>query len=70
VALDADGNMTTVLKPEEEWIAAEDELALGNSKALNALFNGVNKNMFRLIKQCIVAKDAWEILKTAHEGTT
>ena len=31
---------------------------------------GVNKNMFRLIKQCTVAKDAWEILKTAHEGTT
>jgi hypothetical protein len=38
--------------------------------ALNALFNGVDKNMFRLIKQCTVAKDAWEILKTAHEGTT
>ena len=50
--------------------AAEDELALGNSKALNALFNGVDKNMFRLIKQCTVAKDAWEILKIAHEGTT
>jgi len=62
--------MTAVLKPEEKWIAAEDELALGNSKALNALFNGVDKNMFRLIKQCTVAKDAWEILKTAHEGTT
>jgi len=58
------------LKPEEEWTTAEDELTLGNSKALNALFNGVDKNMFRLIKQCIVAKDAWEILKTAHEGTT
>jgi len=26
--------------------------------------------MFRLIKQCIVAKDVWEILKTAHEGIT
>jgi len=26
--------------------------------------------MFRLIKQCNVAKDAWEILKTTHEGTT
>jgi hypothetical protein len=37
---------------------------------LNALFNGVDKNMFRLIKQCIVAKDAWEILETAHEGNT
>jgi len=26
--------------------------------------------MFRLIKQCNVAKDAREILKTAHEGTS
>jgi len=70
VTLDVDGNRTDLLKPEEEWTAAEDELALGNSKALNALFNGIDKNMFRLIKQCNVAKDAWEILKTAHEGTT
>ncbi|MCI64208.1 gag-protease polyprotein, partial [Trifolium medium] len=28
----------------------------------------VDKNMFRLIKQCTVAKDAWEIIKTTHEG--
>jgi len=70
VALDADGNRTDVLKPEEEWTATDDELALGNSKVLNDLFNSVDKNIFRLIKQCIVAKDAWEILKTAHEGTT
>jgi hypothetical protein len=60
---------TTELKPEENWSKKEDELALENSKALNALFNGVGKNMFRLIKQCTVAKDAWEILKTTHEGT-
>jgi len=40
VVLDADGNMTAVLKPEEEWSTYEDELALGNSKKLNALFNG------------------------------
>ena len=26
--------------------------------------------MFRLIKKCTVAKEAWEILKTAHEGTS
>jgi len=58
-AFNADGNRTSVLKPEEEWTTAEDELALGNSKALNALFNGVDKNMSRLIRQCIVAKDAW-----------
>ena len=70
VALDVDGNRTAVLKLEEELTTGEDEMALGNSKTLNALFNGVDKNMFRLIKQCTVAKDAWEILKTAHEGTT
>jgi len=69
MALDKDGNKTAVLKPEEEWSTSEDELALGNSKALNALFNGVDKNMFRMIKQGTIAKDAWEILKTAHEGT-
>jgi len=70
VVLDEEGNRTDVLKPVKEWTAAEDELALGNSKALNALFNGVDKNMFRLIKQCTVANNAWEILKTTHEGTT
>jgi len=70
VALDKDGNRTVVLKPEEECTTAEDELTLGNSKALNALFNGVDNNMFRLIKQCTVANDAWEILKTTHTGTS
>ncbi|KAK2421589.1 gag-protease polyprotein [Trifolium repens] len=67
---DANGVDTDELKPEEEWSAAEDTISLGNSKALNAIFNGVDKNMFRLIKQCTVAKDAWDILKVTHEGTT
>ncbi|MCI75504.1 gag-pol polyprotein, partial [Trifolium medium] len=64
------GADTDELKPEEEWSAAEDSPSVGNSKALNALFNGVDQNMFRLIKKCIVAKDAWEILKTTQEGTS
>jgi len=58
VVLDKDGNKTEALKPEEEWSATEDEQALANPKVLNALFNGVDKNMFRLIKKCNVAKDA------------
>jgi len=57
MVLDKDGNKTTLLKLEEEWTTAEDELSLENSKELNALFNGVHKNIFRLFKQCIVAKD-------------
>jgi len=70
VVLDKDENKTEVLKPEEEWSVIEDEQVLANSKALNALFNGVDKNMFRLIKKCNVAKDAWEILRTTHKGTS
>ncbi|MCH80648.1 gag-pol polyprotein, partial [Trifolium medium] len=52
---------TTELKSEDKWTKVEDELALENFKALNVLFNGVDNNMFKLIKQCTVAKDAWEI---------
>jgi len=68
--LDKDGNKTVDLKPAEEWSKEEDVLALENSKALNALFHGVDNNKFRLIKQCNVDKDAWEILKTTDEGTS
>ena len=65
------GTITTLtLKNEEDWSKEEDEEALANSKALNALFNGVDKNMFKLINTCTVAKDSWEILKVSHEGTS
>jgi len=61
------GKTTTNLKPEEDWSKDEDELVLANSEVLNALFNAVDKNMFRLINTC---SDAWEILITTHEGTS
>jgi hypothetical protein len=38
VVLDKDGAKTTELKLEEEWSKQKDEMALGNSKALNALY--------------------------------
>ena len=65
-----EGEATTYKKPEEQWSKEEDDLALGNSKALNSIFNGVDKNIFRLVNNCEVAKDAWDILKTTHEGTS
>ncbi|MCI51825.1 gag-pol polyprotein, partial [Trifolium medium] len=43
---DANGANTAELKPEEEWTTEEDSLSVGNSKALNAIFNGVDQNMF------------------------
>src|ERR1044072_1368422 len=66
-----ESSTTTIeYKKEEDWTKEEEEEAWANSKALNAIFNGVDKNMFRLINTCVVAKEAWEILKTAHEGTS
>lgn len=47
---------TLILNPEVEWSNVEDEEALGNSKALNTIFNGVDKNMFRIINTCSEAK--------------
>src|ERR1051325_7227326 len=66
--LEKDG--TTSLKLEEEWSKEEEDLALDNSKALNALFNGIDRNIFRLVHQCELAKDVWDTLKTTHEGTS
>ena len=62
--------ITTGVKDEVNWPEAEDLEALRNSQALNAIFNGVDKNVFRLINTCTTAKAAWEILATAYEGTT
>ena len=37
---------------------------------MNAIFNGVDKNGFKLIKNCKHAKLAWETLKKVHEGNS
>ena len=70
VGADGKETGTTSLKPEADWDENDDKEASGNSKALNALFNGVDKNVFRLINNCTEAKEAWEILKTTYEGTS
>lgn len=52
------------------WSSAEDEAAVGNSHALNALFNLVDQNVFKLINTCTSAKKAWNIPKVAYKGTS
>lgn len=59
---------TTSLNPEAGWSKDEKNEALSSDKALNSIFNGVDMNMFILINICIESKEAWEILKTSHEG--
>ncbi|KAK2421943.1 gag-protease polyprotein [Trifolium repens] len=61
---------STSLKGVADWSPEEETEASGNSKALNAIFNGVDENIFKLINTCTEAKQAWEILQTAHDGTS
>ncbi|CAM8895640.1 unnamed protein product [Rhodiola kirilowii] len=57
-----------VPKPEALWTDVDEKTAAGNSKALNAIFFGVDENVFKLIAECEVAKEAWDILRIAYEG--
>ncbi|CAM8887350.1 unnamed protein product [Rhodiola kirilowii] len=56
-------------KPEALWTEEEDKASMGNSKAMNAIFSAVDENVMKLIINCDVAKEAWDILQTAFEGT-
>ena len=42
-----------ILKPEITWSTEEDRLTNNNSNALNAIFNGVNANQFKLSQGCM-----------------
>ncbi|KAL8540445.1 hypothetical protein ACS0TY_001880 [Phlomoides rotata] len=54
----ADVNAETTVKRELDWTTEESTLASYNSKALNAIFTSVDSSMFRIISNCVSAKDA------------
>jgi len=60
----------SVSKPEVDWTDAEEQALVGNARALNAIFNGVDLNVLKLINFCSTAKEAWRILEVAYEGTS
>ncbi|CAM8926431.1 unnamed protein product [Rhodiola kirilowii] len=57
-----------VPKPEALWDYADEKASIGNSKAMNVIFSGVDENVLKLIINCEVAKEAWDILQIAYEG--
>ncbi|KAG7537093.1 GAG-pre-integrase domain [Arabidopsis suecica] len=59
-----------VLKPEDRWDDTEEAKAIANSKALSLIFNSVNQNQFKRIQNCESAKEAWDKLAKAYEGTS
>ncbi|TYK13606.1 gag-pol polyprotein [Cucumis melo var. makuwa] len=63
-------NGVSVPKPEVDWTDAEKQASVGNVRALNAIFNGVDLNVFKLINSCRTTKEAWKTLEVAYEGTS
>ncbi|TYK08440.1 gag-proteinase polyprotein [Cucumis melo var. makuwa] len=63
-------NGVSVPKPEIYWTDAEEQAWVGNARAINAIFNDVDLNVFKLINSCTTAKEAWKILEVAYEGTS
>lgn len=42
-------------KPQILWYIVKDEVSLGISHALNAIFNGLDHNAFKVINTCTSA---------------
>ncbi|KAL5570483.1 hypothetical protein UlMin_027058 [Ulmus minor] len=59
----------SVQKPHSKWSTQEKRDSNMNSKALNAIFCGVDDLHFRYIQNCKIAKKAQDKLKVAQEGT-
>ena len=57
------------LKSKTKWTAAEKKLSKFNAKALDTIFSYVDGKQFELIQSCKSAKETWDILQNAFEGT-
>ena len=55
--------------PISEWQTSQKEAPAFNSKVMNAIFNAVSMEEFKRISNVEVARTAWNILQTMHEGT-
>ncbi|KAK0594697.1 hypothetical protein LWI29_004279 [Acer saccharum] len=58
-----------ILKPKAQWSPQEFTDSMWNNKAIHAIRCAMNENQYKLIQITRIAKEAWEILEVAHEGT-
>ncbi|CAM8903189.1 unnamed protein product [Rhodiola kirilowii] len=68
VATNEEGKLSLLAK--DKWTEVQKKAEAANSKAMNAIFSGVDGKNFKMISTCEIAKTSWDILRTAHEGTT
>jgi hypothetical protein len=63
------GGGEEVLKPKAQWTNGEFETSKWNRKAMHAILCAMDENQYKLVQITRIAKEAWEILEMAHEGT-
>ena len=56
------------IKEYESLSIPEQRASDMNDKALNAIFGAVDSSQYHLISNCLIAKEAWDILQITHEG--
>ncbi|KAA0041665.1 gag-pol polyprotein [Cucumis melo var. makuwa] len=62
-------NGVSVPKPEVDWTDTEEKASVRNARTLNAIFNGVDLNVFKLINSCSTAKEVSNYNKRVLEIT-
>jgi hypothetical protein len=62
-----DGYTTPTIPPRND---KEMELSENNSKATNALLNGLSDTVFTKVSHCKYAKEIWDKLRNIYEGDT
>lgn len=48
------------VKPEKDWTYAKNEVILGNSRTIIVIYNGVDKNIIRILDTYTNTKEACE----------
>ena len=71
-SVNADGTMAPdkfVPKTYSEFTEEDEKEVHKDKKAMNILFNGMDKNMFDNVINCTTSKEAWDTLQTLCEGS-
>ena len=70
--INPDGSIVTdkfFPKSVSEFIEADEKEVHKDKKAMDILFNGLDKNMFNNVTNCITSKEVWDTILTLCEGT-
>ena len=69
VWLSVENGLTKPATLVDQWYGEQIDVANYNSKAMNAIYNGVSSMQFKKISNVEVAKTSWTILEATHERT-